>query len=262
MAGTTQPSTHGDHGRAGHRTDRLGRARLTRSRVLAAAVDLADREGLAALSMRKLGAALGVEAMAIYRHAPSKDALLDGMVEVLFTEIDHDLDAALATERAAGMDWREQLHQTVREFHRVAFAHPQVFPLVATRPLAAPLARRPPAMLRVTERLLDLLGRAGFDDRTALAIYRAFVGWLLGYLLMELREVVDDPDEPEPALRLGLHRLPARQYPRLRALAPAFTDHDAHQELAAGLDALLDRLQSTRGGARTTPMRTTSAGDS
>ncbi|MBO1413560.1 TetR/AcrR family transcriptional regulator [Streptomyces sp. FH025] len=221
------------------------RARLSRPRVLRAAVALVDREGLAALTMRSLASDLGVEPMALYRYAAGKEALLDGMVEAFYVEVNDSLDAEPEPVRPdpdSGVAWRAEVHRIARAFHRVADAHPELFPLVATRPLTVPLARRSTPMLRLNERLLTVLGQAGYDDHSTLRVYRAVVGWVLGYLLVDKRQVVDNPDEPEPLLRLGLHRLPAAEYPRLRALASLLADHDPAEELTAGLDVLLDRI--------------------
>ncbi|MCC9306233.1 TetR/AcrR family transcriptional regulator [Kitasatospora sp. RB6PN24] len=224
-----------------------GRARLSRPRVLRAAIDLVDREGLAALTMRSLATDLGVEPMALYRYADGKQALLDGMVEAFYAEVNDLLraDAEVpppSTDEAGDGGWRAALHRIARAFCQVADAHPAVFPLVATRPLSLPLARRPLPMLQLNEQVLALLDRAGLDDRATLRLYRAVVGWVIGYLLVDKRQVIDNPEEPEPLLRLGLHRLPAEQYPRLRALAALLVEHDPEAELAAGLDILLDRL--------------------
>lgn len=90
MASSTQPDRRKVD--IGHPTERRrGRRRLSRERVLAAALDVVDREGLSALSMRRVAAELDVEAMALYRYAPSKDALLDGLVEQLYMELHEDL---------------------------------------------------------------------------------------------------------------------------------------------------------------------------
>ncbi|MFE9425015.1 TetR/AcrR family transcriptional regulator [Kitasatospora sp. NPDC006697] len=213
----------------------MGRARLTRPRVLAAAIELADRQGLGALTMRRLAAELGVEPMALYRYASGKEALLDGMVEAFYAEVTDRLGPVRA-------GWRREVHRIAEVFCVVADAHPAVFPLVVTRPLALPVSRRPAPMLRLNERMLGLISSAGYDDRTTLRIYRSLVGWVLGYLLVEKRPVVDNPDEPDPLLRLGLHRLPAAEYPRLRETVPLSADYDRVAELSAGLDVLLDRL--------------------
>ncbi|MEU6238586.1 TetR/AcrR family transcriptional regulator C-terminal domain-containing protein [Kitasatospora sp. NPDC047058] len=221
------------------------RGRLSRPLVLATAVALVDREGLGALTMRRLAADLGVESMAIYRYTPGKEALLDGLVEAFFAEINDRLRSVTGRRRGDAADapalpaWRAELRRIARAFAAVAHAHPEILPLVATRPLTVPVARRPAPALQLTEHILAVLGRAGFDDSTALTAYRAFVAWNLGCLLVDKRQVVDNPDEPDPMLRLGLHLLPAADYPRLRALVPRLAEYDEEQELLRGLDKLL-----------------------
>ncbi|WP_055599576.1 TetR/AcrR family transcriptional regulator [Streptomyces aureus] len=218
----------GDHGRYG---------RLSRELVLTAALGLVDREGLSALSMRRTGAELGVEAMALYRYAAGKDALLDGLVEALYAELEEELAASEESP-----EWRDELHRIAAATYRVALAHPQVAPLLATRMLAVPLARRPLAVLRDHERVLALLNRAGLDEEATAAAFRAVNDWILGCILGDLRAMVDNPDEPDPAFRLGLHRMPARELPRLRAAAPALARRAGPEGMAVGLDALLDRF--------------------
>ncbi|MFJ7243464.1 TetR/AcrR family transcriptional regulator [Kitasatospora sp. NPDC098652] len=216
------------------------RGRLSRPLVLDAAVALVDREGLGALTMRRLAAELGVESMALYRYTPGKEALLDGLTEAYFTEINTQLRTGLGSGHENG--WRTELRRIAQAFAVVAHAHPEILPLVATRPLAVPVSRRPAPALALTEHILSVLARAGFDDTTALTIYRTFVAWNLGFLLVDKRQVVDNPDEPDPVLRLGLHRLPAADYPRLRALVPRFADFDDRAEMLTGLDRLLDGM--------------------
>jgi AcrR family transcriptional regulator len=217
------------------------RGRLTRPKVLAAAIELADRHGLAALTMRRLATELGVEPMALYRYAASKDALLDGMVGAFYGEVMDRLG------EARGGDWRAEVHRIATVFCAVADAHPAVIPLVVTRPLGVPMARRPAPMLQLNERMLSLISQAGHDPHTTLRIYRSLVGWCLGYLLVEKRPVVDNPAESDPLLRFGLHRLPVADYPHLRELAPLLGDYDPQEELTAGLDLLLDRLLAADG---------------
>ncbi|NUL24358.1 TetR/AcrR family transcriptional regulator [Streptomyces lunaelactis] len=213
--------------------------RLSRERVLATALELVDREGLSAMSMRRVGAELGVEAMTLYRYASSKDAMLDGLVEALYLE----LDEALAADPAgAEPDWRAELHRVARATHQVAMAHPHVVPLLATRMLAVPLARRPLAVLKDHERVLVLLEQAEVDESTASIVCRAITAWILGYAFVELQAMVDNSEETEPAFRLGLHRMPVQELPRLRKTAPAIAEHGGPEGLAAGLDALLARF--------------------
>ncbi|GAA4890359.1 TetR/AcrR family transcriptional regulator [Streptomyces coeruleoprunus] len=226
-----------------------GRARLSRERVLRAALAVADGEGLPAVSMRRVAEELGVETMALYRYTPSKDDLLDGLVETLFLELEerladagHPAVAGPTPGHLARTDLRRALHGLASEMYRVAEAHPNVVSLCATRPLTVPLTRRPPAVLRVHERLLTLLHAAGVEERAALRTYRAFISWVLGYIVIDLREVVDDPDEPDPAFRLGLHRLPAKDFPMLRAAGPRLAERGHEEQLTAGVDALLNGL--------------------
>jgi AcrR family transcriptional regulator len=227
-------------GEARRASDRGRYGRLNRERVLTTALALVDHEGLSALSMRRLGTELGVEAMALYRYAASKDALLDGLVEALYLE----LEERLAAGTDEGADWRAGLHRIARATYDVCLAHPQAVPLIATRLLAVPLARRPAAVLRDHERVLALLRQAGFDEATASAVFRAFTAWLLGYVSVELRPMVDNPDETDPAFRLGLHRLSAKELPTLRETAAALAERGGPEGLAAGLDALLDSFKS------------------
>ncbi|MFI9150188.1 TetR/AcrR family transcriptional regulator [Streptomyces sp. NPDC053367] len=218
-------------------SDRGRYGRLSRERVLAAALELVDREGLSALSMRRLGAELGVEAMALYRYAEGKDALLDGLVEALYLELEQRLG-----DWDREQDWRSGLHRIARATYDVCLSHPHVVPLLATRMLAVPLARRPLAVLKDHERVLALLERAGLDETRTAAAFEAVTAWLLGWVSAELRAMVDNPDEPDPAFRLGLHRMPSHELPTLRRTAAALAERAGPRGLATGLDALLDRF--------------------
>ncbi len=220
-----------------------GRAGLSRGEVLAGALALIDADGIEALSMRRLGRALGRDPMRLYRHAASKDALLDGVVELVLAELD------VPASHDAG-DWEEVLRSTAHAFRALAVAHPHVVPLLVTRPLASPLVVRPLGTLRLLEALLELFIGAGFDGRGALRAYRLYVGFLYGSVLNELQERVPSPDESDDLLRLGLYRLAAREFPRLRGLATELAAYDGVQELDEGLDVVLAGLrQQARTGA-------------
>ncbi|MFK4100571.1 TetR/AcrR family transcriptional regulator [Streptomyces sp. NPDC019531] len=222
-------------------SDRGRYGRLSRERVLTSALELVDREGLSALSMRRLGAELGVEAMALYRYAEGKDGLLDGLVEALYLELEARLTAE-SVDGAEESDWRGGLHRIARATYDVCLTHPQAVPLLTTRMLAVPLAQRPLAVLKDHERVLVLLYEAGLDEARASAVFRAYTAWLLGYVSAELRLMVDNPQESDPAFRLGLHRMPPQELPRLRQTAPALAGQGGPEGLASGLDALLDRF--------------------
>ena len=104
---------------------------------------------------------------------------------------------------------------------------------------------RPGGTLRPLEDILALLTRAGFSGPDALHIYRALFGFLHGHILNELQELVENPDETDDLLRLGLHRLPIKDFPLLRSLAPALASYDGAAELERGLDILLTGLTTT-----------------
>jgi AcrR family transcriptional regulator len=217
------------------------RATLTRDRVLVTALRLIDDHGVEALSMRRLGKALGRDPMRLYRFAASKDELLDGVVELVLGELEVP---------DAGAGWEDTLRRTAHAFRHTALAHPHVVPLLVTRPLDTPLALRPHGTLRQLEAMLDLLIRAGFDERGALHACRLFMGFLQGHVLNELQERVHDPEESDDLLRLGLHRLPVREFPRLRSLAAELAAYDGEQELEEGLEIVLGGLRRQLGAGR------------
>jgi AcrR family transcriptional regulator len=213
-----------------------GTGKVTRDVMLAAALQIIDRDGVDGLSMRRLARALDRDPMILYRHAPNKAALLDGVAEVVLAQLTVD---------SADPDWAGQLRAVARGYRALALAHPRVVPLLVTRPLATPLALRPPGTLRPLEDILTLLTRSGFSGPGALHIYRALFGFLHGHVLDELQELVDNPDETDDLLRLGLHRLPIREFPLLRSLAPVLASYDGAAELERGLDILLTGLAAT-----------------
>jgi AcrR family transcriptional regulator len=229
----TQPPT-------ARNTARTGDGKITRELVLATALEIIDRGGAEALSMRRLAAALDRDPMILYRHAPGKAALLDGVVETVLAQLRVD---------PADPDWTAQLRAVARDYRALALAHPNVVPLLVTRPLATPLALRPRGTLRPLENLLALLTGAGFSGPGALHAYRAFFGFLNGHILNELQELVENPDETDDLLRLGMHRLPLSEFPLLRSLAHALACYDGAAELERGLDILLTGLATTRSPA-------------
>ena len=187
-------------------------APLSRALVLSTALDIVDEDGVAGLSMRRLGSALDRDPMSLYRYAASKAALLDGVAELVLEKLFID---------PTDDQWESQLRTMARTYRDLALAHPQVVPLLVTRPLATPLALRPVGTLRPLEHVLELLTHAGFSTVDALHIYRSLIGLLQGHILNELQELVDNPEETDDLLRLGLHRLPLKDFPLLRSLGPA-----------------------------------------
>ncbi len=220
---------------------RLAREPLSRERVVAAAVDLIDTCGVRELSMRRVGWALGVEAMALYRYAPSREALLDAVVERVVDELYADPQVHLLP--SAG--WQEYLVRLAHGVRRMALVHPQVFPLVATRPPAAPWVRPPLRSLRWVESVLTGLMSQGFSDRDAVHAYRAFSSFLLGHLLLEVAALGVDTgptEDPEPATAA----VPAEQllapYPVLTRLADRLAAFHFDEEFDESLHNLLERI--------------------
>ncbi len=213
-----------------------GRPGLDQRRILGAAVQFIDEYGLRELTMRRLGAYLDVEGMALYRYVPGREALLDGIVETVVDELFGDPDVHLK----AHAGWVDYLQRLAHGLRRIALAHPEVFPLVATRPPAAPWIRPPLRSLRWIESLLEVMTSAGFSDEAASAAYRAFSSFLLGHLLLEVsaRGVETGPVE-EPDVT-PIDDLSA--YPILRRLEPHLAQDVAAADFEEALEALLDRI--------------------
>jgi AcrR family transcriptional regulator len=146
------------------------RAGLTREQVLDAALALVDRAGLGGLTMRALGAELGVEAMTLYHYVPNKEALVDGLVERVFT-------AAAPASPAA--DWREHLRRYAHDLRVTLMRHPAVLPVVV-RPAATPAA------LDAAEAGLRVLTGAGFALGTALDVLNTLTLFVLGHAAAEV----------------------------------------------------------------------------
>jgi AcrR family transcriptional regulator len=212
---------------------------LNRSMILQAALRIVDRDGVDGLSMRRLSEAVGRDPVMLYRHVPNKAAVLDGVAEIVLVQLSVD---------SADPDWAGQLRTVARDFRQLALTHPNVVPLLVTRPLATPLGQRPPGMLRPLEDVLALLTSAGFTGEDALHIYRVLFGYLYGHILNELQEVIERPEETDDVLRLGLHRLAITEFPQLRALAPALASYDGAAELDRFLDLLLPGITATLTG--------------
>ena len=203
---------------------------LTRPRILKAALRLVDREGLEALSMRRLGQALGVEAMSLYNHVPNKAAVLDGLVELLLGE--------LKIPGPEAGDWRERIRRTSQSYRRIAHAHPHAFPLAVTR------SYNTPATLRQLELTLQILHEAGFDAETALHVFQTTTSYVSGYVLAELPRLTRRPEPDGPGTRLDRRQLDPALFPRLVELGPYYAARDRDAEFAYGLDVILVAFQA------------------
>lgn len=146
------------------------RATLTRDQVLRAALAYVDELGLEALSMHKLAARLGVKAMSLYNHVDGKDGLLDGLVDLLWSEM---------VPMDGPADWRQRLRGLAHSIQATVARHPAVAPLVMSRPVL------PVGALRVFKAHLDALEDAGFSRRRAVEALRTVVGYAFGSALSE-----------------------------------------------------------------------------
>ena len=217
------------------------RVPLNRERIVAAALDFIDAKGLPALTMRRLGEQLGVEAMALYRYVPSKEDLLDAVVESLVGDVRAD-EVVLDAPQDGWQDFLQRLAHGVR---RMALSHPKAFPLVASRPAEAPWLRPPLRSLEVVETFLSGLLEEGFTDEAAIEAYRAYTSFLLGHLLLEVAvhgadvgplDVLDD-QTGEPGTSL---------YPTVARLRGPLSEDRSAVEFEEALEALLDRMTVTR----------------
>jgi AcrR family transcriptional regulator len=217
------------------------RTPLTRDRVLRAAVALADEHGIEALSMRKLGAELGVEAMSLYNHVVSKDDLLDGIIEVVTTEL------ALPPE---DIGWKAILRSHAISSRQMLLRHPWAASLAESRTQSGP------TRLRHLETLLGVLRRGGFDPQGTYRANLTIDSYIYGFVLQEVAWPVESGETPASAADF-VERTPADDYPYLIEVAGVVAsdgmDRDADFEF--GLDLVLDGLEATlvpsgRGRAR------------
>jgi TetR/AcrR family transcriptional regulator, tetracycline repressor protein len=193
---------------------------LTRERILAAALRIIDERGLDDLTMRALGAELGVEAMSIYRHVPGKGAVLDGVVELLLAELEAD--------RPSQEEWQIHLADLARRFRAVSLAHPSAFPLLGRRSLSAYVAGQ-----TMTASALATMIAGGFTPDDAIAALRAVVRFTLGFALSDPREGVAASPDGAVAPEAGGH-------PLVGALMEAVTDPEGEERLFEfGLAAMI-----------------------
>lgn len=204
-------------------------AGLSHAAVRAAALRLIDQDGVAAFSTRKLGRALGCEAMAIYWYYPSKDKLLDAVVDELMARV-----GIVAGGEAA--DWVAALRGIAHAYRRIAHDHPKAFPLLATRRFASE------ATYAFLERLFELARAQGIDDRTAARFYRVVSSYCNGFALNELA-APRGPQEPSAAaLR--------RRFPRVAAVSAWLEPRYLDELFDFGLELQLAALVRTTREAR------------
>jgi TetR/AcrR family transcriptional regulator, tetracycline repressor protein len=223
-----------------------GRRTLSRELIIETAIDFVDRHGLTALTMRRLGKQLGVEAMSLYRYVNGREDLLEGIVDRMGAELhlrrDHE-------ELHSTTGWQAYLQWLAHAVRALAREHPNLFPLMATRHPAAPWLRPPLRSLRVVEDFLTTLISRGFSDARAVMAYRAFSSFLLGYLLLEAtllgartapaEEPLDEGDSDVPGADQDID---LDGFPHIRRLEVQLSEDHAGAEFEQALEDLLDRL--------------------
>jgi AcrR family transcriptional regulator len=203
---------------------------LTRENILQEAVRLVDKNGIDALSMRKLGQQLGVEAMSLYNHIANKDDLLDGIVDKVIVEID------LPT---LGMDWREAMRLRAFSAREVFAKHPWAPMLIDSR-VSGGMGR-----LRYFEAVIGTLRRAGFTIELAVRAFSLIDSYIYGFGRQSLNSSANDGGSPQEA-EAFLEALPVEQFPYLAEMASTFTSNAGYDEAADfefGLNLILDGLQ-------------------
>lgn len=216
------------------------RVPLTRERVLDAAIVLADREGVDALSMRRLGAELGVQAMSLYNHVANKGDLLDGVAGRLL--------AHMQIPAVGEVRWDDGLRQVCRAYRRLAHDHPDLFPLVFARPLASP------EVLPPLEATLALLRQAGLDAQAALDVFEACASFVGGFALGDINRKAGRQLAPElnergqwPATDLLDDRSP------VTADVLRFASPERDRAFEFGLDLILAGLETHRRATKSAP---------
>ncbi|WP_341242479.1 TetR/AcrR family transcriptional regulator C-terminal domain-containing protein [uncultured Nocardioides sp.] len=215
----------------------MGRSGLTRAGIVAAAVGVADAEGVAALSMRSVGKRLGVEAMSLYHHVANKEDLLDGMVDAVFAEFH-------APE--VGGAWREEMRARHHSARAVLKKHPWAVGMMDSRRNAGF------ETLRHHDAVLGCLREAGFSLALTGHAFAVLDAHLYGFLVQELSLAFDGEQDLAELGEQILTALPEGQLPYFReftlehALQPGY---DFGDEFEVGLELLLDGLAARLEGS-------------
>jgi AcrR family transcriptional regulator len=203
---------------------------LSRERVLDAAIKLVDQGGLGSLSMRKLGQEFGVEAMALYYHFANKDELIDGIVDIVFSEIELPTD---------GTGWKAAMRQRAISMRDVLLRHRWAINLMESRRNAGP------ANLRHHDAVIGNLRAAGFENVMVARAYSLLDAYIYGFALTKINLPFDASEEVAEVAQGMLQRFPVNEYPNLVAyiaehLKPGY---DYGDEFEYGLDLILDGLE-------------------
>jgi AcrR family transcriptional regulator len=208
----------------------LARAPLSRDAIFRAGLDLVDREGIDALTMRRLARALGVAPMSIYTHVPNKEDLVLGVVNEATTK--------MVLPPPDTPPW-DALRSVIREFRRVAHLHPNLIPLIT---------RQPPTgvdSLRILESALDALRRAGLDPASTAKAYRMSSSFAIGFVSLESGGYFRPLEDGGAGRRLDVGSL--QGMPRLMEVGPHLATWDSDAEFESGMQAIIDAIRRSSG---------------
>ena len=230
---------------------------LTPAIILQVSLRLIDEQGLEALTMRKLAQGLGVDPMSIYRHVANKDALLDGVADMLWGEVELP---------GGDVGWEALLRSMATSLRALAHAHPQAYALLLNRQIL------PLAMLRVWDVAMERLQQAGFERQCAREIVCAVCSYATGYAMVELSCAVRSDAIDEARVEVSAQRpktsehaskrmettdigrltqimrcLPRETPARLVEVAYVLTHCDSEAQFTFGLDLMLTSLTSSQG---------------
>ncbi|WP_222194443.1 TetR/AcrR family transcriptional regulator [Modestobacter italicus] len=207
------------------------RAPLNRELVLRAAMALAGESGIEALSMRKLGQSLGVEAMSLYHHVANKDDLLDGMVDAVFAEVDLPVE---------GVGWRTAMRRRALSMREVLSRHGWAIGLMDSRTTPGP------ATLRHHDAVIGCLRAGGFSVALTAHAFSLMDSYVYGFVLQERALPFETAEQTTEVAQAMLAQFPAGAYPHLAELATAHVlqpGYDYGDEFEFGLDLVLDGLE-------------------
>jgi AcrR family transcriptional regulator len=220
------------------RPNRRRRAPLTRERVLRAALALADEGGHEALSMRNVGKKLGVEAMSLYNHVANKEDILDGLVDIVFSEI--------TVSSPGEIDWKTAMRKRAISVREALNRHRWAVGLMEGRMAPGP------ASLRNHDAVMGCLREAGFPFRAAVHASSVIDAYIYGFALQEKNLPFETPDQVSEVMRIQRQHVPEMDdYPYLVEVATemAKAGYDYATEFEFGLDLILDALERFRAGA-------------
>jgi AcrR family transcriptional regulator len=206
---------------------------LSRDRILHAALELADEGGIESLTMRKLGQALGFEAMSLYHHVADKDDVLDGVLDLVLAESEPPLPTG---------DWHDAIRASAISVHDALRRHPWSSPL-----LMSP-GRIRPARLRYMDLLLGRLREAGFSPETTYHAYHVLDGHIFGFSLWEASHTYSAEEASNFAATFA-QTITADAYPYLHEHAQQHFSEGPHREVSAfefGLDLIVNGLKKIR----------------